>query len=256
MKAFKWWIVVLTIFLSCRALACNTLPEDLLSAVRQNKIILVGELHGTVEGPKHFFDIVCNTVGTFPDLTIGLELSPVEGISLNDIESFNKWLSLDTEWKGPHDGRTSQAKYQLISNLIRLKSEYPNISILLFNRIVEQRDLAMANVVADAYHGQKMVIYSGSAHSRLTKGAPWDENWEPMGYFLKKKLPINFYSILLVFNGGTAWNWQDTIGVHPLDMVTEPLVNNTKVLDETAPFNIIWNVGAGTASLPQFPDTK
>lgn len=232
------------------ALACNPLPPAVTDAVLQHQMVMVGEYHGTNEAPQAFYDLVCTALAAKPQaITVALELNAIKGITLTDKNSLQQWLTADKEWLGPHDGRSSKAMYQLLEKLVEARQTYPQLSILLFNSHADARDEAMAqNIMAD-YHGQKLLTYSGDTHAKQTSGTAWDANATLMGQVLKQHYPAQIYSIKLRYAGGTAWAWEDTIGVQKVSVTREP-APFTSQISANADVNLLWNIGPVTASYP------
>ncbi|TVL21121.1 hypothetical protein AYI92_06380 [Shewanella xiamenensis] len=249
------YLKILLIFLLLtpvdKSLACDSLPDSVDVAVQKYSILLVGESHGTKEAPEAFYNIVCSALATSPkDITVGLELTSVDGITLRESDSLIQLVEASKEWLGPHDGRTSSAIYQLLEKLIIVKQSTPQLSILLFNSNADNRDYVMAQTILKNYHGQKMLIYSGDYHTKLTIGTEWDEHAEQMGYLIKQRHPSETYSIKLRYDGGTAWSWQETIGIHNIGKAKLPVPFKTQEMDAGSGYNLMWNIGPVSASLP------
>ncbi len=71
------------------------------------------------------------------------------------------------------------------------------------------RDLEMANRLAEpmaAAPDRLFLVLAGNFHTQLTKGRQDYPDFEPMGYFLAKKLPgRKFLALDILYSGGSAW---------------------------------------------------
>lgn len=108
--------------------SCKVEPELeqwMAAALAQNDVVLVGELHGTHESPTAFGRMVCASLGGGSPIIVGLEL-PERAIdavreSLRSTDAGGD-LSQATYWPYAHDGRTSNAMFDLVVFLLELEA--------------------------------------------------------------------------------------------------------------------------------------
>jgi hypothetical protein len=161
--------------------ACAPVPGAApLLAMAERRYFIVGELHGTVEIPSLFGDLVCEGAAGGP-VIVGLEM-PEESQA-----AFDAWLASDggpesraallTErfWRF-HDGRASEAMLGLLERLRAMRAAGAPIRLLAFVPIVARAatqtpyEQAMAanwrRALADA-PGARLLVLVGSIHSRI-----------------------------------------------------------------------------------------
>lgn len=245
--------------------ACEPVPQLLMDTVHTKNISLIGEYHGTQETPQAFYNLVCNVLEQEPNqpLTVGFELSAIAGMELTDQASLDKWLAADQEWIAPHDGRSSQAMYQLLQRMVQTKQMHPNLSILLFNVPTGEYEKLMAQNILHAYKGQKMLILSGNYHTKIkmTNESDFENAPIPMGEYIFSQYPQQTTSIVISYNGSTQWAWgEDGIGVYKVGKSQLTAPHQARVLKaaEAAQtgYEIAWNVGEAHASYPQVHSKK
>ena len=83
---------------------------------------------------------------------------------------------------------------------------------------------ALAGII-NATTSDLVVVLTGNIHSRVSRGTPWDQNYEPMTYLLSRKLDKDLLAINVSHAGGTAWictgTTPSTCGVKPVKGVSE-----------------------------------
>jgi len=185
--------------------------------LQSGTVLLLGELHGTVEVPQFVADTTCLALDAGHRVTVGLEIPKEEkAVTFAYLES--KGLSEDRAtllrsafWQGSFkDGRTSEAMLDLIEQLRLLKQAGRPVELALLDSAgVKQRDHAMAEQlekVIAASPKNFFVVLTGNLHNRMIQGASWDENWKAMGYLVSRRVPTHrFFSLDLSFTEGTAW---------------------------------------------------
>ncbi|RYV00819.1 hypothetical protein SOPP22_18640 [Shewanella sp. OPT22] len=143
-------------------------------------LLWLGEIHGTVEIPKLFGDIVCHSVRqNNGSIVVMLELPFTLQASLdlymtNDI-SEDKFLAhpaWSPEWQ---DGRFSVAMLDLINQLKSIKQKFPQeldiflVDLLFENSNNEPKSQYLANNISKHLLGdyQKTLVLTGNYHNRV-----------------------------------------------------------------------------------------
>ena len=131
------------------------------------------------------------------------------------------------------------------------KEQMTPADMLAFAR---KRDRVMAEnilAVTEKEPDITIIVLAGSFHTRLEKGMPWDPEYEPMGYRLKKEVP-GIVSVLTETSGGQAWV-SSNLGIGPTnisgqDQGTTPFVRLFPKLSKA--HNGFLYVGPITAAPP------
>lgn len=181
-------------------------------------VLLVGEMHGTEQGPGFVRNVVCHGLARGLPVTVGLEIDRAEEGPLRAYlrsdggDAAKKSLLYSPFWDRDYqDGRASRSMLGLVDYLRELAAGPADLRVLLIDRPEPPggRDAAMAEAVAEAADARPrdlVVVLTGNIHNRLTKGMPWDEELEPMGYLLEKRLgPGRIVSLDMAYPGGEAW---------------------------------------------------
>jgi hypothetical protein len=101
--------------------------------------ILVGELHGSNEGPAAFGDLVCNALAQGKRIIVALERPSSEQRAINDIltaknlSSARQALLPEPGWENGMDGRASLAMLRLLIFLRYLHTSYPKLRVAAFD---------------------------------------------------------------------------------------------------------------------------
>jgi len=206
--------------------ASNPLSCDPLSGIdgldfAPGALLLFGELHGTAEAPALIADVACWALRRGVKLRVGLELPHQEAEAVQAyLASAGREDDRDKLLAGPfwqrayQDGRSSRAMAGLIEELRRLKATGRPLTVTLFDSSEpaasgQARDRAMARrlaQVADSHPSEVLLVLTGNLHARLRPGSPFDPDFEPLGYLLRKALPDRpFLAFDFSSTGGTAW---------------------------------------------------
>ena len=180
------------------------------------RVLLFGELHGTVESPLFVGEVACHALAAGHAVTVALELPQKDQAQLDAFlhrggKAADRELLYSRFWrKGYQDGRSSVAMADLVERLRRLRAA-GSLEVVLIDRpeAREGRDQAMAGklveVVAAAPEGM-VIALTGNIHNRTVPGARWNDAYEPMGYLLGQMLPhTDLLSLDVAHTGGTAW---------------------------------------------------
>jgi len=202
--------------------------EPLLKA---GKVLLLGELHGTVESPAFALDVACHAAGKGLPVVVGLELWPGEQERVDAfLESTGTEEDRDALLEGPmwqssyQDGRNSRAMLDLIDGLRTLRAEELPVRLALFDASGKaggqqrERDMARNLAAAVAASPRAMtIVLSGNRHTRVTRGDPRNADFEPMGYLLGQATSFDELIALNVAHGsGSAWICAPDCGIQRL----------------------------------------
>jgi hypothetical protein len=224
---------------------------------RQQTILLVGEVHGTVEIPRLFSTLVkVAAAGRSKSIGVGLELpftlqaimdDAVHGHFSRDV--LRERFTTAPEWQKINDGRTSEAMLDLICDIATTAAP-SQVSLFFFDTQVSDRNQTMAEHIATRLRERGYdltLILTGNVHANRARHYPGLPSIRPMGWDLAQKGFV-VRSFDTRYSGGNAWACiEKTCGVHQLKAY--------KMKDErpTPPdegFDDILFVGAINASLP------
>jgi hypothetical protein len=196
---------------------CESVPGATLLLV-PDPVILVGELHGTMESPAFVEALTCIALSYEHEVTVGLEIPDDETRSImaflasdggpdarRELLSGSFWASEVA------DGRQSIAMLELLDGLRRhIADGAPLDLVLLDSTDASDRDAAMADrlhgAVEDSPDGV-MIALTGNLHNRRVRGVSFDPDYEPMGYLLKQALTgKSVFALDVRYSGGTALN--------------------------------------------------
>lgn len=193
------------------------------------RIFVVGEMHGTTETPAAFAAIVCEAAQRGP-VTVALELpAPMQGqldaflAADSDTEAV---AALNGSWfMNPRidDGRTSRAMLEMMQAVRRLRVHGRDIAIVAFQpgsarpREFPQSyyELEMGYLLSLAAMDRpdaKVFALVGNVHA----GKKGHANFPDLGLPAAAHLPADETVTLYVAQqGGEAWNCTSECGVHP-----------------------------------------
>jgi hypothetical protein len=183
-------------------------PQTLVEAFDQKKLVLIGEDHGITELPEYALQIVKAQAAKRP-VALGLEFpKSVEAdikkfIHSNDPAILRK-LSFFKD-ANSHSGRGSEAMVKMLREL----GSIPGLDVFCFDVELSdyntERDTKMAlNILSYlALHPDRQLLtYSGNLHSRLTTGHMGYEVLRLAGGVLNSK---NVSNLVIQPGGGSAW---------------------------------------------------
>lgn len=177
----------------------------------QGRVILLGEIHGTIEGPQFVERIACLALKKGLNVTVGLELprseEPVIDTFLESggsVEERNKVLQLPFWSRDYQDGRASQAMFGLLDSIRELKSNGEHVAVVLIDKPnSSDRDYDMAQRIIEKIESNAsdfFIVLTGNYHNRI------NEYSGNMGsYILKKFGEQRVLSLLQSYTGGSAW---------------------------------------------------
>lgn len=213
----RWWLLLAVVWPMQQWAAEPAAPmRQLLDAATGHRVLLVGEIHGTVEVPALVADLADALAAEEP-LVVGLELPRDEQ---KHIDAFldsagtgddRAALLAGKFWTRDYqDGRSSAAMLDLLERLrqLRLRTKLEVLALDQVGAAVadgDARDQAMAerlSAALDDHPKARALVLAGNFHTRLQKGAPWDESHEFLGYRLSRLEP---YAIEIMGVAGSAW---------------------------------------------------
>ncbi len=265
MRTVKLTILVVLIPALLQAADC----EEILHAdtlLRPGVIVLLGEIHGTEQGPALAGALACRAIALGLNVNIGLEI-PITEQSRIDRYLQSKGGAADRDsllagefWQREYqDGRASAAMAGLIESLRQLSTDSATalrVIALDGSDDTHGRDWFMAQrLIAALPDAQQTftVALTGNNHNRLTIGTHFDPAYEPMGYVVWLHRPENeVISLEITHSGGTAW--VDVGGERPgvVKLSGEEAALGVELYSNSTdePYTGRCHVGAITASLP------
>ena len=193
--------------------------------LKQRTVLLLGEVHGTVESPQFVADLLCNVVASGHSATVALQLPKFESAivdqyldSAGSAADREELLTRAQELTRYQDGRFSEAMLGLVESIRGLRARGGRIDLQLFvpsdldslnpqKLEGSERPLAVSlwNAMT-ASEADLFVVLAGLTQSRVTQGTPLDPSYRPMGYFLNRwQSEWRLLSLALSHSGGTAW---------------------------------------------------
>lgn len=236
--------------------------------LRTGTVVLLGEIHGTVQGPEALGRLVCLALERDLDVTVGLEIPQREQDRIDrylqggdEAEGRADLLSGSFWQREYQDGRSSRAMLELLRSLRSYRQTHSRLRVITIDdpEAHEGRDAFMAKRLADAIagsHDHVFFVLTGNVHNRLTPGVRWDPDYEPMGYLLDRLRPeTDLVSLRLTHGGGTAWvctgREVGDCGTRELDsQETSPAGIELFANPNGEPFSGRYHVGAIDASPP------
>lgn len=226
--------LMLAALVCATGLAQDAQPETSLSGCNSGgleplltpgRILLIGEIHGSQEGPALVAEAACSAASRGLPVLIALE------IPLEEKDNIDTFLNSDGSdaarstllqgkfWqKDYQDGRSSVAMLDMIDSLRAQQLAGHQLSVVLLDRFPrfatpQLRDTFMAdrliNAVEAAGTDAFVISITGNVHSRSTQGVPWNSAYLPSGLALNNKWPERTLSILLTNPPGEAWTCFD-----------------------------------------------
>ena len=177
--------------------------------------LVVGELHGTVETPAIFADLVCLAAKKRGKVIVGVEF-PVSDqpaidafMASNDVKAARSELLKSWVWAKSEDGRGSMAMLAMFERLrghVRSGS-VSRVVAMQSTKFVDSEDYErrMAQPLLDAQKqdGNLTLVLVGNAHARLVKSNWGSKPYWQMAYWLPREQTVTLNTI---DNGGSSWN--------------------------------------------------
>jgi len=199
-------------------------------------IVMLGEIHGTVEIPAFVGDLACQALARGHRVLLGLEYPASEH---SDLEAYlasdggptaRRALLAGAHWQTAcPDGRSSQAIFDLVERARALRQDRHRIDLFAFDPATyhdwNRRDAGMAeNILARAADAPNAIVLTltGNLHNRLTRSLPWDDSLVPAGVQVAATHG-QVISLDVRHAGGTAWIQRSANECGPADMAGKPV---------------------------------
>jgi len=232
--------------------------DDLANA----SAILLGELHGLRATPIFAVDLACRLARQLTDKTVTLALE-LPGDEQARIDAFMASPGKTADraallgggfWTGSHDGRSSEARVEMIDQARRLSQGGVKIRILTIDGPASVRDEAMAKNVIAAVEQKRgpVLVLVGNLHAGTQPSG--NQRW--MGEYIREKIP-NVIALDNRYGPGEAWICTGTCGVQKV--TGQDPEGDSKWRIEKLPardakgFSGVWHIGPARPSLPAVP---
>lgn len=199
--------------------SCPPVPgaEALLSNA-DRKFLVFGEAHGTIEIPQLFGDVVCQASASRA-VVVALEWPPQMQAPLDEFMASDGSQAARTRflaapfWANPTpDGRTSQAMFDLVERLRRLKADGRAISVQAFappGELLRLRqdyyELEMARNLAGLVNGDPsrplVLVLTGDVHAAKVRSASLGGLLGAAGHLP----PVEVLALDIARTGGASW---------------------------------------------------
>jgi len=185
--------------------------SNLISRIKQSRVILFGELHGTKEIPKILLKLFRRLSKEYP-FNLCLEIPSKYQRYINRFfDTGNEKYLLMIDFfndKNQMDGRNSLEYYNLIKILYVLKDKI-NIYCIDVNKLKNQNDrekLMANNIMKILNSNKKTFVILGNIHASKNKISFNSLEIIPTGYILHNKLKDKIINILFVCENGSFLN--------------------------------------------------
>jgi hypothetical protein len=185
-------------------------------------LVLVGEIHGSVEIPAAFGSLVCHALARRPHeaILVGLEIfssaqGAIDAFLASDGGASARNALLEHEfWQREYqDGRSSRAMLALLDELRGYGAAGGKLHVRAIDpprfESASDRDAAMASTLSaamDALRPAQTLVLVGNVHSRTLEGYPWDAAaaFVSLGARLRATHP-GLTALDIKAAGGTVW---------------------------------------------------
>jgi len=225
---FKFFVALLAITLA----ACAHGPQQAISTgnctlqqgLPAGKLLLFGEMHGSIEAPKLISDLTCS-LSKSEEIAVGIEI-PSQDQQLIDNYMNSRGTKTDVEaltsgyfWQKGRDGRSSAAMLRLIEDIRALREEGHAIYLFAFDDqpgAKLERNVAIATGIRRfhaAHPDTKIIALMGNIHAMQSEMTTSDGVLVPSGSLLHDLHPV---SVLITYPAGTIWACMPTCGTQSL----------------------------------------
>lgn len=252
--------------LSAAIMACS--PPDGTPALldRPERVIIIGELHGTEQAPRAVGEIACAAADQGP-VVVALELEdtlqPTLDAFISRLDEASALATLsDTSLmnRARQDGRTSKALLALLQRVRMLKASGRDISLHLFQPSMTRGqeldqawyELNMGQLLSEARQNRpdaRVIGLVGNIHARKTPLARYPDIGIPATGHLPTRETL---SLRVAQQGGFAWNCgRDACGVKPSFASDDGQMNGVVLTPvEDGAYDGLLALGPSTASPP------
>ena len=214
---FRCFLALIASMLTMPALAsCRVVPgADNVLWKPARPIVWVGETHGTKQTPAAFGDLVCDALNHGKTVTVGLELpSQMQSVldamlGSGDLAAAERALFATPSWSVFADGRSSEAMLALLIRLRGLKASYPSLRVVAveapWENSPDAKDVALGNEIkrlVSLAPQSVLLVLTGNLHGMKLSPLPYKTS----AMYLP---PEQVFSLLVVSEGGTAWQSTD-----------------------------------------------
>lgn len=197
---------------------CGDDIEGASALAKPGGMVLLGEMHGTVEIPAFVAALTCQLARGGLPVQVGLELPRQEQPLLDRfLKSSGGPAAQEALLEGEfwqrevQDGRSSQAQLALLDSLRQQRAAGLPVEVFAFDdREItgqEPRERAMADAILKAHQKAPKaltLVLVGNLHARTKPGAHWDPDFLFTGAYLAREVP-EIISLDAAYEDGDAW---------------------------------------------------
>lgn len=235
--------------------------------IQKAQVVFLGELHGTNEGPAFVGSLACGLVGSGTKVIVALEMPVDEQNFLDgpqeaviDIAKRSFWAGAKIEGKWMHDGRSSQAVFDLINRIKDMRAGGKSVQIAAIDVGTPRGDaqltrnetmaLNIKNTVLK-HPDAKIIVFLGRMHARKASR----QLEKSVASYLEPSIRI---SLTMAYENGSAWNCKsgsqgfscDANSVSSVLPSTLPAKDQPFVIAPSIEFDGYFYVGPISASPP------
>jgi hypothetical protein len=202
-------------------LGCD--PQALRPLLAAGNLLLIGEIHGGVEGPALIAAAACAATRKGLPVAVALEIPYVEGERIDGFlasagaPADRAALLAGPFWQRPYqDGRSSAAMLELLDALRALAANGAELRVVPFDEPGldgQVRDDGMARRLVAGVEagagGELLIALGGNIHTRTAVGVPWNAAYRPAGVAVETRWPERTVSLLLSAPPGETWMCTD-----------------------------------------------
>ena len=194
----------------------DDLPIPVTALLREANVILIGEMHGTYEGPRFTAQLATALRRQNGSVLVALEIPQSAQTSIDLFMKTGDRTVLAREAffsRTYQDGRSSEAMVALLEALRLI----PSVQLICFDPCAPEhcsepgqlRDQQMASFLEERLARLKpavTVVLTGNVHAAVAVGTPWAATYTPMGWLLSQTRPKG--SVLAIkqrYESGEAW---------------------------------------------------
>ncbi|TKB50265.1 erythromycin esterase family protein [Ferrimonas sediminicola] len=245
----RLWVLGVLVILSVKSWACEPLPAELAAIIGNNRPLLLGEIHGSVQAPKWVEHIVCNQLKQRPTI-LAIELLAVQTDVNGNKDQLAQNMATSFQWQQLHTGKTSEAIFDLLQTLLPLRQRC--LTLVMSDDHGSPKALRMANKLKPyLHHDSRLIVYGGNWHTKVTHDTSCSEGTTNMGAHLKE-WGADPLSINLLPSGGSVYNHQEQ-GPKVYPVKERKLTKDGILISASEASGYHWhlNIGRVSPSLPR-----
>lgn len=251
--------------------ACSSPPGTEVLLEQPQRILVLGDNHGTVEIPAAFLGIVCEAAQQGP-VTVGLEMAETERPLIDramaapdETAARDMLLYGDFGHSRSIDGRNSEAMLDMMVGFWRLKAAGYDLTIHPFMPVlstIQERpqawwELEMAYGMSRALANRpqaRVLIFVGDLHARKAALPSRPDIGLPAAGHLHA---ADTLSLQIAQQGGTSWGCRPECGLQTSGGAYDVEVRGITISPvEDGAYDGVWAVGPTTASPPSALSAK